>query len=245
MDDFLKDPTVRAAVGVIAARVLQAVESYSDQTPAPITADMPGATVPPLPTASNVVSIAPATAPINDVTKTHLDPTGIPWDARIHASTKTCIKSGNWKKLKGVDAGTLEMIEAELHAAQTPATVAAPPATVAAPPATVAAPPAPPATVAAPPAPPAPPATVAAPALNPDVVFLTEKFGNVIAASLAFTPGTLDTWGVQGLTADPAQNINALLVHYGVDNLDALPMAEQLTLDNLKLAVGYAWPTVQ
>lgn len=54
-----------------------------------------------------------------------LDATGLPWDGRIHASTKTKTAAGNWKKAKGVDKATIPVIEAELRAAGATSTVPA------------------------------------------------------------------------------------------------------------------------
>ena len=45
-----------------------------------------------------------------------LDSNGLPWDGRIHSSSKAKIKDGSWKKRKGVDAETLATVEAELTA---------------------------------------------------------------------------------------------------------------------------------
>lgn len=64
-----------------------------------------------------------------------LDSTGLPWDSRIHASTKTQTKQDAWKKRKGVDAETVAQVEAELRAVlaatpespMTPQTQAPPP----------------------------------------------------------------------------------------------------------------------
>lgn len=44
-----------------------------------------------------------------------IDEAGLPWDTRIHASTKTKTAKGLWKKRKGVDADTITDVEAELH----------------------------------------------------------------------------------------------------------------------------------
>lgn len=43
-----------------------------------------------------------------------LDKANMPWDARIHASTKTQTQKGLWKKKKGVDADLVTEVEAEL-----------------------------------------------------------------------------------------------------------------------------------
>lgn len=44
------------------------------------------------------------------------DASGLPWDERIHASTKTKNADGKWKKRKGVQQPTVEQVEAELRA---------------------------------------------------------------------------------------------------------------------------------
>lgn len=49
-----------------------------------------------------------------------LDSAGMPWDARIHASTKTKVKDGTWKKMRGVDEDLVAEVEAELAAAPEP-----------------------------------------------------------------------------------------------------------------------------
>lgn len=43
-----------------------------------------------------------------------VDAEGIPWDERIHASTKTQTAKGLWKKRRGVDALTIANVENEL-----------------------------------------------------------------------------------------------------------------------------------
>lgn len=61
------------------------------------------------------------------------DSTGLPWDERIHAGSKAQIADGTWRKRKGVDAGTVASVEAELRARAgsiqpaAPAPLAAPP----------------------------------------------------------------------------------------------------------------------
>jgi len=60
-----------------------------------------------------------------------LDSRGLPWDKRIHASTKTKKKDGGWKNKKGVEASLITTVENELkdkmqHAANPPAVPLAP-----------------------------------------------------------------------------------------------------------------------
>lgn len=45
-----------------------------------------------------------------------LDSQGLPWDSRIHASTKTFIADGSWKLRRGVDPAEVENVKAQLKA---------------------------------------------------------------------------------------------------------------------------------
>ena len=45
-----------------------------------------------------------------------LDSTGLPWDARIHAKTKTKTKLETWKLKKGVDKDLVAQVKTELEA---------------------------------------------------------------------------------------------------------------------------------
>lgn len=57
----------------------------------------------------------------------NVDSNGLPWDERIHASTKNTNADGSWKKRRGVDAATVAQVEAELRGASgAPAAVSAP-----------------------------------------------------------------------------------------------------------------------
>lgn len=107
-------------------------------------------------------------APAGEVER---DKDGIPWDERIHASTKTKTQAGIWTRRRNLDDATFDAVTAELRAANTTRTMeaaqalTAPTETSAAeaftPPASVTIPPA---TVPAPPAVPTPPAATPAPA---------------------------------------------------------------------------------
>lgn len=58
------------------------------------------------------------TPPAPEATAIDVDSDGLPWDVRIHASTKTTLaKTGQWKKKRGVDQTLVEEVEAELRAA--------------------------------------------------------------------------------------------------------------------------------
>ncbi len=85
------------------------------QMPAPT----PGASVPPA--AAQTQALAPSV---------ETDAAGLPWDARIHAGTKTKNKDQTWKKKPGVDPTTVTQVEAQLRGLQGNAAApsAAPPA---------------------------------------------------------------------------------------------------------------------
>lgn len=82
------------------------------------------------------------------------DASNMPWDARIHAATKTQNKDGTWKAKKNLDENTKMTVTAELRALYPAPTAAAPPP----PPSAAPAPPPPPPAAVAPP----PPATTGA-----------------------------------------------------------------------------------
>lgn len=99
-------------------------------------------------------------APIEGAATGALDADGLPWDARIHSSSKTQTAKGVWTKRRGVDDATVTKVTAELKAAVNPV-----------PPLPGMVPPAAPATPAAP-TPPTPPAPVAPPAYTELVKFV-------------------------------------------------------------------------
>lgn len=172
-------PVQPAPFTAAAAPVPTAPVESTDGAPAPTTAfAQPAATS--LPSAAPA---APPTAP--PAASGERDSKGMPWDGRIHASSKAKVADGSWRYKRGVDDKVIAPIEAEIRAAlgapavavggaapafgahpfsEQPAPVVAPPAVqtvVAAVPAVAAVPPAPvaPAAVVAPP----PAASVAVP----------------------------------------------------------------------------------
>ena len=87
-----------------------------DVAPAPeVVAETPAPT--PEPDAAEVFAaptpeaVAETPAP---TTGTDLDKNGLPWDGRIHASTKTKLVTGEWKNKRGIDKDLLASVEAEL-----------------------------------------------------------------------------------------------------------------------------------
>lgn len=71
------------------------------------------------------VMAAPQPAP----TASGVDSTGLPWDERIHASTKAVNADGTWKKRRGVQELQVNQVEAELRA-RGPVTAAPQPAPI-------------------------------------------------------------------------------------------------------------------
>lgn len=141
----------------------------ADMTATTFAAPAPTVPAPPAPTNANAAQVvAPPTA--NLAGGVELDKAGLPWDGRIHASTKTKTKPGLWTAKRGVDPALVVTVEAELRQimAAAPAAPVAPPA----PPAAPVAPVAPPQAPAAPVAPPAPPAAPVAGGADPRQMFV-------------------------------------------------------------------------
>lgn len=70
----------------------------------------------PQPAAAAAVPAAPA-APPAPVPGVALDKAGMPWDGRIHSSTKAQIKDGTWRQKRDLDPAIKVQVEAELRAA--------------------------------------------------------------------------------------------------------------------------------
>ncbi len=145
-----------------------------------------------------------------------LDGEGLPWDGRIHASTKTMRVSDNtWKLLKGVDKALVEKVKGELRVAM--GLAMGPPAST--PPALTLVPPLPPADdkgwpdpppgpAVAPPAPsvPGPPASpLAPPAADPYPDFVQFCTSNQQSGRLQYQQ-IVDTCGKYGIMQLPMLN---------------------------------------
>lgn len=103
-----------------------------------------------------------ANAQAGSITSGVLDKNGLPWDERIHSSSKNMNADGTWRYLRGGDVDLRAAVEAELRAkmanAETPPSPPAPPAAENG--SDVPPPPPPPAPAAAADAPPPPPPVV-------------------------------------------------------------------------------------
>ena len=70
----------------------------------------------PTPKPLAVSEIAPSVPAIASSAHTvDIDANGLPWDERIHASTKTKVVNGSWKRKRGVDDAVIADVEAELR----------------------------------------------------------------------------------------------------------------------------------
>jgi hypothetical protein len=157
---FDKRPAVDAAL-IFGAAPAPSVPSPPSAPPAPPTP------APSQPATAATTAGGSASAPAPTVGApsggVELDSRGLPWDPRIHASTKNRnAVGGEWKRKKNVDPAAVEFVEAELRALMA---VPAVPAPSAQPGTTAGATPTPPSApgVSAPPAVPMPPAPPTAP----------------------------------------------------------------------------------
>ena len=139
------------------------------------------------------------------------DSEGLPWDARIHASSKALVADGSWRKKRGVDDALVAQVTAELRAASQVGLPAAPAVPV---------PPAPSATIPVPPPPTVPPAPTDAPAA-PQTITFAQVLPRI---SAAVTAGTLDMPTV--LAACQKAGIPALPALAGMQHLIPQVMAD-------------------
>jgi len=145
----------------------------------------------------------PLPPPSNDTTSVvtatgELDIKGMPWDARIHAATKTKTAEGSWRYRRNCDAALIASVEAAIKG-----TVAAG-TTVAA--AGSAPPPPPPAAGSAPPPPPPAPSNVA---FTNFVLFITTHLWSATNPSGKINPEWLKTTleGTYGVANGDLQNM--------------------------------------
>jgi len=177
----------------------------------------------------------PVVTPPTIISGVKLDGEGLPWDGRIHASTKTMRVSDNtWKLLKGVDKALIEKVKGELRVAMgqvgmiPPGTsvqasgetfVAQPGGIMPVPPVVVVIPPTPPALTLVPPLPPAddkgwpdsgpsparPASPLAPPAADPYPDFVQFCTSNQQSGRLQYQQ-IVDTCGKYGITQLPMLN---------------------------------------
>ena len=124
----LLDPADDPSTGADApsATPLVPAPSTAAATLFPTALAAPQASVPPAPPVpSPPVPTAPSPAPVPTANAAPVPPagdvdsTGLPWDERIHASTKTMNADGTWRQRRGLnDPGLVKRVEAELRVMQ-------------------------------------------------------------------------------------------------------------------------------
>lgn len=122
----------------VAAPSIAAAAAFSTAPEAPASTSTSAVPVPPIPVPSPASMAPPVAAPPTPpapAVGTPVDIQGMPWDGRIHSSSKEKIADGSWRKRRNTPPETVAQVEAELRA-----TMAAP-----VPPAAASVPPAPPA----------------------------------------------------------------------------------------------------
>lgn len=92
--------------------------TLTNSAPAPVPpAPMPASVAPP------VAPPIPAPAPSAGVM---VDAQGLPWDARIHSSSKECVADGSWRKRRNTAPELVTAVEAELRATMSAPAVTSP-----------------------------------------------------------------------------------------------------------------------
>ncbi len=112
VDDATPEPCVTKSEFVAEVETVPAPPAETGIVGPPV-GDSPIVPAPPVNVPAPPVDTVVETAAAPVVTGP-LDSAGYPWDARIHASTKTTTADGKWKYKRGVDATIKAAIEAEL-----------------------------------------------------------------------------------------------------------------------------------
>jgi hypothetical protein len=129
-------PTIRAIADKLAADIAespslavlfggQAQQPAASTPSVPAIPPVPSAAAPAVPaTASPSLPVPPAAAPVPSAggsvaappaPTNALDKRGLPWDQRIHASTKAKNADGSWRQKRGVDPAEVERVEQSLR----------------------------------------------------------------------------------------------------------------------------------
>lgn len=128
-------PEAKNAAAVFQTAPLHVPDTAAAEVFGTVPAVMPGSltvltapTMPAPPPAPQAIAPTEPAAPLNPAPGVELDSKGMPWDDRIHASTKTKISDGSWKAKRGVEPALLAQVTAELKggAPLPPAVPAAP-----------------------------------------------------------------------------------------------------------------------
>lgn len=80
----------------------------------PVADPLPSSTIAPLAPEVPSVPTMPTLGAASSVAPVELDAKGLPWDSRIHSSSKNKLANGCWKLARGKDAAYVAQVEAEL-----------------------------------------------------------------------------------------------------------------------------------
>jgi len=114
----MKAPTSAPFTAAVAP-VPTAPEASTDSSPLPTAVFGQPVPMPPSPAA---IAAPPTASPVGVV---EYDSKGMPWDGRIHASSKNKVADGTWRYKRGCDEAVIAQIEAELRATMGAPAVAA------------------------------------------------------------------------------------------------------------------------
>lgn len=118
LDGTTKPQSAAPLPPIVAPSIVAATAPQTAPVAPPVSLTVPPA--PSLPAPPALAGVAQQDAPIapapGDVPSVELDSKGLPWDERIHASTKAKIASGAWKAKRGVEDALVTQVEAELRA---------------------------------------------------------------------------------------------------------------------------------
>jgi len=118
-DTYVAPAAPLAPAAPVAPSIAGAVMQHIAPEAAPGSSTLPPAapaTPAPMPVPGATALSAPA-APTSHASDVELDSKGLPWDERIHASTKTKVADGTWKAKRGInDPALVARVEAELRA---------------------------------------------------------------------------------------------------------------------------------
>ncbi len=99
-------PSVAVAAPSSTAPVAPPASSAPSTSPAPVAPAVSAATVP-----------AASATPTGFAQSAELDSEGVPWDSRIHSSSKNKVEGGRWRAKRGVDDAFANQIKADLRRA--------------------------------------------------------------------------------------------------------------------------------
>lgn len=180
----------------------------------------------PVVTHSEPVTPAPARPAPDPGHENLLDSDGIPWDDRVHSSSKVKNKDGRWRRKKGVSTEDYEKFKASLVAAE-PESAPTTPMPVSTP------------------EPEPEPEPELGSGENPAQVCsrINGLLGRVVAQGLQPAQNTIEQYGIPR-TDDVSPIVTSVLKLYGVGSIMDLSGQPVETLINIEQGIYWVWPQV-